>query len=112
MASTTNPGTTPGAVADRVSQLGQRIRSARTRRKLRREDLAQRAGVSRSTLEAIERGELTTGIGAYVRALWAMGLDQELDLIADPGLDRDGLALELSAVTKRVRVQSKVDNDF
>ena len=112
MASTKTPATTPGAVADRVTQLGQRIRAARTRRKLRREDLAQRAGVSRSTMEAIERGELTTGIGAYVRALWAMGLDQELDLVADPGLDRDGLALELSAVTKRVRVQTKADNDF
>lgn len=112
MARTPATATTPGAVADHVSRLGQRIRAARTRRKLRREDLAQRAGVSRSTVEAIERGELTTGIGAYVRALWAMGLDQELDLIADPGLDRDGLALELSAATKRVRVQTKADNDF
>lgn len=102
----------PDTVVDRVARLGLRIRAARTRRKLRREDLAARAGVSRSTLEAIERGELTTGIGAYVRALWALGVDEELDLIADPGLDRDGLALELSAQTKRVRVRRKAGNDF
>jgi transcriptional regulator with XRE-family HTH domain len=104
--------TTPDAVREQVRQLGRRIRAARTRRRLRREDFAQRAGVSRSTMEAVERGELTTGIGAYVRALWALGLDQELSLVADPGLDRDGLALELSAQTKRVRIQTRVDNDF
>lgn len=63
-------------------------------------------------MEAVERGELSTGIGAYIKALWALGLDEELDLLADPGLDRDGLALELSAQTKRVRVRTKVDNDF
>ncbi|CAN7782135.1 helix-turn-helix domain-containing protein [Variovorax sp. LjRoot175] len=106
------PTSDPDAVVDRVQRLGQRIRAARTRRRLRREDFAQRAGVSRSTMEAIERGELNTGIGAYVKALWALGLDEEVDLLADPGLDRDGLALELSTQTKRVRVGTKVDNDF
>lgn len=110
MAST--PDSSPNAVVDHVERLGQRIRAARTRRKLRREDFAQRAGISRSTMEAVERGELSTGIGAYVRALWALGLDGELNLLADPGLDRDGLALELSRQTMRVRVQTKVDNDF
>jgi len=51
-----------------------------------RSTFAQRAGVSGSTMEAIERGELSTGIGAYVRALWALGLDGELNLLADPDL--------------------------
>jgi transcriptional regulator with XRE-family HTH domain len=102
----------PDSVATKSSSLGARIRAARTRRGLRREDLATKAGLSRSTIEAIERGALTTGIGAYLQVLWALGLDAEVDLIADPGLDRDGLALELSTQTKRVRVQRKVDNDF
>jgi hypothetical protein len=63
-------------------------------------------------MEAIERGEVSTEIGAYVKARWALGLDGEFDLLADPGLDRDGLALEFSAQTKRVRVGTKVNNDF
>lgn len=103
---------TPEEVSQRALGLGLRIRAARTRRKLRRADLAQRAGISRSTLEAVERGELATGLGAYLKALWALGLDGELELIADPGLDRDGLALELSSQTKRVRVRRDLDNDF
>jgi len=41
-----------------------------------------------------------------------MGLNREVDLVADPGLDRDGLSLELSVLTKRVSVARKVNNDF
>jgi hypothetical protein len=63
-------------------------------------------------VEAVENGKLTTGLGTYLQVLWALGLDREVELIADPGLDRDGLALELNAQTKRVRVQRKLDNDF
>lgn len=104
----------PASIEARLASLGQRIRAARVRRSLRQEDLAARAGLSRKAIEAVESGKLTTGIGTYLQALWAMGLDRELDLIADPGLDRDGLALELNAQTKRVRVASskQLNNDF
>ena len=108
----TNANDIPPAVALRAAALGQRIRAARTRRHLRREDLAQRAGLSRTAIEAVEKGKLTTGLGTYLLALWALGLDPAFDLIADPGLDRDGLALELDSQTKRVRVQRKLGNDF
>src|ERR1700679_2447263 len=78
-------------------RLGSRIRLARTRRKLRQEDLAHQIGRARATVVAIEKGSPRTEIGAYVAALWALGLLQELDLVADPGLDRDGQALTFSA---------------
>lgn len=102
----------PDEITDQLRLLGIRIRAARTRRRMRQEDLARQAGLSRTAIEAVERGEPTTGMGTYLRALWAMGLNRELDLIADPGLDRDGLALELSAQTLRVGVARKVSNDF
>ena len=38
--------------------------------------------------------------------------DLLFELIADPGLDRDGLSLALDAAKKRVHVQRKVDDDF
>ena len=88
------------------------MRAARIRRKLRQEDLALKSGLSRTAIEAVERGEPSTGIGTYLRALWAMGINRELDLLADPGLDRDGMALEFSIQTKRVGVTRKVSNDF
>lgn len=102
----------PVEIVEQLRMLGARVRTARIRRKLRVEDLSARAGISRTALSAVEAGAPTTGIGTYLRALWAMGLNRELDLLADPGLDRDGLGLEISAQTKRVAVRRKVDNDF
>lgn len=95
-----------------LQRLGSRIRMARTRRKLRQEDLAQQIGRARATVMAIEKGSPNTEIGAYAAALWALGLLQELDLVADPGLDRDGQALAFSAVDKRVRPRRQLNNKF
>ncbi|MEB0033227.1 helix-turn-helix transcriptional regulator [Undibacterium sp. RTI2.1] len=96
----------------RIRSLGLRIRQARIHRKWRQEDLVSRSGFSRSTIDAIERGEPGTAISSYLHVLWIMGLDRELDLIADPGLDREGLSLAFSVKEKRVRIPTKVDNDF
>lgn len=96
----------------RLEALGQRIREARARRKLRQIDLAERTGLSRSTIEAIEHGNPDTSIGAYARALWVMGLDRELDIVADPAIDRDGAALEYTPGERRVRIRRPLDNDF
>lgn len=113
MKRTLPPASAPAAVAKLASELGERVRAARNRRRLRQEDLAQAAGLSRTAIEAVESGKLTTGLGTYLQVLWAMGLADNLDLVADPGLDRDGLALELNAQTKRVSVKRKVlDNEF
>jgi transcriptional regulator with XRE-family HTH domain len=95
-----------------LASLGQRIRYARIRRKLRVEDVAQKAQVSKKTVEAVERGAPTTGIGAYLTILACMGLARELGLLADPGLDREGATLEYSTAERRVRVSRRVNNDF
>ncbi|WP_157991651.1 helix-turn-helix domain-containing protein [Caldimonas tepidiphila] len=101
------------AARQQAVDLGARIRLARQRRRLRLEDVAQKTGMSRATVEAVERGELTTAFGAYVSILGVLGLLGELALLADPGLDREGLALEFSVADKRVRVQRRdLGNDF
>jgi transcriptional regulator with XRE-family HTH domain len=92
--------------------LGLRIRGARQARRLRLEDVADKTGLSRKTVEAVERGEPSTSLGAYLAVLGCMGLARELDLLADPGLDREGLALSFSVAEKRVRLPRKIDNDF
>jgi DNA-binding XRE family transcriptional regulator len=100
------------AAAQSLQRLGSRIRLARTRRRLRQEDLAHQIGRARATVVAIEKGAPNTEIGAYAAALWALGLLRELDLVADPGLDRDGQALAFSAVDKRVRPRRQLNNKF
>lgn len=102
----------PVEISEQIAALGERVRLARIHRKWRQEDLADRSGLSTTAIKAVERGEVTTGIGTYLRALWAMGLNRELDLLAEPALDRDGMALSFSVQTKRVGVTRKVSNDF
>ena len=107
-----SPSSPDNAPAQSIVRLGSRIRIARLRRKLRQEDLARQIGRTRATVIAIEQGSATTEIGAYVSALWALGLLRELDLVADPGLDRDGQALTFSAADMRVRVRRPLNNKF
>jgi hypothetical protein len=41
-----------------------------------------------------------------------MGLAREIELVADPGLDRGGLSLALDAERKRVYLPRKTKDDF
>ena len=69
--------------------LGERLRLARLRRRLSATEMAERMGVSRMTLYSLERGDLSVGLGALVRALGVLGLDEDINrLAADDELGR------------------------
>jgi transcriptional regulator with XRE-family HTH domain len=70
-------------------QLGENIRLARLRRKLSVELVAERAGISRSTVWTIEKGAPSVSMGAYAAVLLAVGLhDDLLKVGADDQLGR------------------------
>lgn len=72
-----------------LSALGERIREARLRRAYAAEAVAQRAGISRSTLMRVERGDPAVSMGIYARVLQALGLESDLVHIgADDALGR------------------------
>lgn len=103
----------PAAVAAVLTQIGRNIHTARLRRKMRLEDLAQRIGISRYVMSDIEKGKATTAIAAYVGALWALGLSDGLSRIGDPELDSEGKALEGLRTPKTAGKRKKpLDNDF
>lgn len=82
--------------------MGEQIKKARLRRRLSTYLVAERAGISRATLNAIEQGKSSVSIGAYASVLHALnGMDQDLLLVAkDDELGRKLQDLELT-VRKR-----------
>lgn len=102
----------PLEVTDICHRLGARIRTARLQRKWRQQDIVERTGYSRSTVLNVEKGDPKTALGTYLHILWLMGLAREVELIADPGLDREGLVVALDTARKRAYLPRKVHDDF
>ena len=65
-----------------LEQLGQNIRLARLRRGFSMALVAERAGMSRTTLRAIEKGEPGVTLGAYANVLHSLGLHADLGAVA------------------------------
>ncbi len=102
----------PLQAAERVTQLGQRIRLARLRRGWSVADLASKAGINRNTLTALELGKPGTAIGICFTVLWTLGLDKTLDAVAHSDADSHGKALEASRRPMRAGKLRKVGNEY
>ena len=87
-----------------LEQMGLQIKYARLRRKISAEIVAERAGISRATLCAIEKGSPSVAMGSYAAVLHALNyMDKDLLLVAkDDELGRKLQDLDLH-VQKRVR---------
>ena len=81
-----------------LETMGMQIRMARLRRKLSTELVAERAGISRATLWAVEKGSPSVAIGIYAAVLHSLNnMDKDLLLIAkDDELGRKLQDLDLS----------------
>jgi transcriptional regulator with XRE-family HTH domain len=67
-----------------MEKVGENIKLARKRRKFTTIQVAERAGIDRSTLYEIEKGSPSVSIGAYFNTLLVLGLqDDFLKLAAD-----------------------------
>ena len=68
---------------DRILRtVGEQIKLARKRRKIAAGLVAQRAGISRSTLWKVEKGDAGVAMGIYAKVLAAIGLQEDLLLLA------------------------------
>jgi transcriptional regulator with XRE-family HTH domain len=77
----TAPPTLP-ALRRQLQELGENIRLARLRRGFAAGLIAERVGISRPTLRAIERGDGSVSLGAYASVLQTLGLEKTLSGVA------------------------------
>lgn len=79
-----------------LDRLGENIKLARKRRRLTTTQVAERAGIDRSTLNEIEKGNPSVSLGGYFNTLRVMGLqDDFLKLAADDDYGRKLQDLQL-----------------
>ena len=80
-----------------LETMGEQIKMSRLRRKLSAELTAERSGISRATLWAVEKGSPSVSVGIYAAVLHSLnGMDKDLLFIAkDDELGRQLQDLEL-----------------
>ena len=71
------------------AQVGEQLQLARLRRRLSAEQVAERAGIARSTLSLIEKGSSSSTVETLFRILSVLGLEADfLTLAKDDELGR------------------------
>lgn len=93
-----------------LTELAENIRLARLRRKFSAALVAERAGISRNTLRAIERGNPSVTFGAYANVLLCLGLEKDLKLVAqDDELGRKLQDAGLSTKARAPRIKRNIN---
>ena len=99
---------------DAVILLGKQIRLGRIQRRWTEHELAERAGLSRATLQKIEKGDASVAIGRVFEVAALVGVrlfdDNSASLTPHIARTEDKLAVLPSAVRKSGKVP--VDDDF
>jgi len=94
----------PIPVARVLRKLGGDIRNARRRRRIPVALLAERASISRTTLNKVEKGDPGVSMVHYATVLFALGMADRLADVADPRHDAVGLELEEEHLPQRIRL--------
>jgi transcriptional regulator with XRE-family HTH domain len=102
----------PYPVHQALTNLGEHLRLARLRRNLSLQDVADKIGTNRRVVSDAEKGKASTGIAVYAALLWAYDLLAQLEAVADPLKDREGVALARTRERTHARRQDVLDNDF
>ena len=102
----------PFSVEQAIKRLGGNLRTARLRRNLTIEDVADKIGTGPRAVSDAEQGKITTGVAVYTALLWAYDLLRPMEFLADPSTDEEGLALSMHRERARAERPEELDSDF
>jgi len=101
----------PPATAAAIEKLGADLAVARLRRKESLKTWAKRIGVSVPTLQRLEAGDPSVGIGIIATALWLIKRDGELGSLAAPEQDQGAIEMDVREALElgRTRAQASAE---
>ncbi len=97
----------PPATAGAIEKLGADLAVARLRRKESLRSWAQRLGVTVPTLQRLEGGDPSVGIGIVATALWLIQRDGELRNLAAPEHDQGAIELDVREAVELGRSRAR-----
>ena len=102
----------PYAVEQSLKCLGANLRTARLRRNLTIDEMAEKIGTGIRAVADAEKGKPSTGIAVYMAMLWALDLLDQMAEVASPENDEEGQTLALARERTRARPKTGLSNDF
>jgi len=103
----------PFAVEESITRLGANLRTARLRRNLTIQQVADKIGTGRRAVMDAEKGKISTGIAVYTALLWVYKLLDQLYDVADPSQDEEGTTLAMARERERAKQgRGGLDDDF
>jgi transcriptional regulator with XRE-family HTH domain len=97
----------PAIATDQLEKLGRDIAVARKRRHLSMSEMAERMMVNLKTVQRLEKGDPSVGIGILVTALWILGMHRRLGDLAAPESDTTGLHEDIKNLPRDFRKTKK-----
>lgn len=97
----------PPATAAAIEKLGADLAVARLRRKESLKTWAKRIGVSVPTLQRLEAGDPSVGIGIIATALWLIRRDGELRNLAAPEHDQGAIEMDVRKAIELGRARAR-----
>lgn len=97
----------PIPVTKVLRKLGEDLNHARRRRRITLKLMAERTGLSRTTVGKIEKGDSSTSIGGYAAVLFVLGMEERLGDLVDSAHDLIGRRLEDEKLPQRIRIPKR-----
>ncbi len=93
----------PLPVKRAVMKFGRDLSLARRRRRFSQQSMAERIGISVSSLRRLEKGDPTLSWGTIARAMYVLGEIEKLNQLLDTANDDIGLVLMDEQLPRRIR---------
>ncbi|MCK5542446.1 MAG: helix-turn-helix transcriptional regulator [Desulfobacterales bacterium] len=93
----------PLSVKHKLQKLGEDLKKARLRRRIKMSVIADRAGISKETLSKIQKGDPGVGMGTYATVIFAIGLGSDWLDLADIKNDKVGQIFDEERIPMRAR---------